>query len=302
MKHARKTRGLIRYPGSKDKIANAILRHFPQQIMNPLFQSGKAEYREPFFGSGAFGFRALPGLRSKTGVWINDKDYGMACLWKTVSEDHVRLVKLIQEFKPSTDAFYRFKEEDADIKLLMSMDIARVALQKLALHQTSFSGLGAKAGGPLGGRKQSSEYNVDCRWNADRHVEQVRQMHAILDRFREGNRLQITHLDFDRLIVDAPQHAFIYLDPPYYEKGGQLYKHNMSEDDHRRLAEVLRTCRAQWVLSYDDHEVIRSLYSWADIESVELTYTISRSREETRRKNHEIVIKPRQDSQLKVVA
>ncbi len=205
-------KGLIRYPGSKAKIANRILRHFPQQLMSPLFQGNTIEYREPFFGSGGFGFQALAGLNDKARIWLNDKDPAIACLWNAVLGSPKELVEEIMGFTPTTDSFYQFKKED---DLAFKIDTVRAALQKLALHQTSFSGLGAKAGGPLGGRKQSSEYNVECRWNADRHAEQVMYLHRALKRFAS---VKISSGDFAKLIDGAPRHAFIYADPPYYER------------------------------------------------------------------------------------
>lgn len=281
---------MIRYPGSKDKITKKILRYFPQSLMDELWQSKKIEYREPFFGGGAVGFEVLRrNVPRWAHVWLNDKDFGMVCLWRSVLEQHQELIEHVRSFTPTTEAFYRFKEEDERT----DMDPVRTGFQKLALHQISFSGLGAKAGGPIGGRKQSSEYNVDCRWRPTRHCQDIIDLHKLMKRFAS---VKITTGDFARLIDDAPSHAFIYADPPYYEKGGQLYKHNMSEEDHRRLAVSFRGCRAPWVLSYDDHELIRSLYDWADIESIDLTYTIAKSQNGSRRKNSEIVIVPRADA------
>lgn len=285
---------MIRYPGSKDKITEKITRFFPNSVMEPLWQSKRLEYREPFFGGGAVGFEVLKILPPTASVWINDKDVAMAALWIAVRDQPGELIEMIKGFVPTPDAFYRFKEEDGQT----GIDPIRMAFQKLALHQTSFSGLGAMAGGPIGGRKQSSEYNVACRWNATRLSLGVKKRHALFKRFA---KVRITSGDFAKLTDNAPSHSFIYLDPPYYEKGGQLYKHNMSDEDHRRLSASLKTCRAPWVLSYDDHKVIRDLYDWADIESVELTYTIATA-SESRRKNHEIVIRPREESALKVVA
>ena len=275
---------MIRYPGSKAKITAKILRHFPSWLMDELWQSRLLEYREPFFGGGAIGFDALKSLPSRASVWLNDKDFGMACLWRAVLESHEELIEEVKAFQPTTEAFYRFREEDGRT----DMDVVRTGFQKFALHQLGFSGLGAMAGGPIGGRKQSSTYNVDCRWNPTRHCLEIVKKHQLLNRF---SKVRITSGDFGKMIDNAPTHAFIYADPPYYEKGGQLYKFNMSEDDHRRLASSLQACRAPWVLSYDDHSVIRELYPWADVESVELTYTISNNT--ARRKNHEIIIKPR---------
>lgn len=276
---------MIRYPGSKAKIVDKMLRHFPSRVIDELFQSRKIEYREPFFGGGAVGLKLLNRLPGSASIWLNDKDYSMSCLWKSVHEQPKELIKMVTSFTPSVDAYNRFKEEDNRT----DMDVVRTGFQKLALHQTSFSGLGAMSGGPIGGQKQSSEYNVDCRWVAARHVRDIESIHRMLSRFKGGVR--ITSGDFEPLIVDATPHVFIYADPPYVEKGGQLYKHNMSEDDHRRLARSLRSCRAEWVLSYDEHPLVRELYSWAEINDVFLTYTIA-SAKTARRKNSEVVIKP----------
>ena len=276
---------MIRYPGSKDKITSKIVRHFPHWIMDELFQYQRLEYREPFFGGGAIGFDVLAGLPPHASIWLNDKDFGMACLWRAVHELHEELIGHVMRFTPTVDAFYRFRDEDGKT----DGDPLLIGFQKFALHQISFSGLGAKAGGPIGGREQSSKFNVDCRWNAARHCREIQEKHQLLSKFKN---VRISSGDFGKLVDGAPSHAFIYADPPYFEKGGQLYKFNMSEDDHRRLATGLKGCRAQWVLSYDDHPFVRSLYDWAEIESVSLTYTIATA-DKKRRKNSEIVIKPK---------
>lgn len=280
---------MIRYPGSKDKITKKILQHFPPWLIDQLFQSERLEYREPFFGGGAVGFDALAMLPSRARVWLNDKDFAMACLWRSVYQDHEKLINLVDSFHPSTDAFYKFKEEDGRLDI----DPVIVGFRKFALHQISFSGLGAKAGGPIGGREQSSKYNVDCRWNASRHKSEIMKRHRLLSRF---SSVKISSGDFAKLVDGAPPSSFIYLDPPYYEKGGQLYKFNMDDADHVRLASSLRSCAASWVLSYDDHAIIRNLYSWAEIHEINLTYTIAKA-SETRRKNSEVVIKPRSMSE-----
>jgi DNA adenine methylase len=96
------------------------------------------------------------------------------------------------------------------------------------------------------------------------------------------------------MVQDAPQECFIYLDPPYYEKGAQLYKHNMSPEDHEDLATRLQACKAQWLLSYDDHPRIRELYDWAQIEPVFVKYSNAVCKTDKRPKNQEIVIRPKQ--------
>ncbi|KKL03797.1 hypothetical protein LCGC14_2622550, partial [marine sediment metagenome] len=71
--------------------------------------------------------------------------------------------------------------------------------------------------------------------------------------------------------------ALVYLDPPYFEKGGQCYKHSFSEEDHVRLATALRDTHHQWVLSYDDCPEVRDLYSFARIQELPVNYSIAGS-------------------------
>ncbi len=278
---------MIRYPGSKDKIAEDILARFPCSFLDPLFQVGDLDYREPFFGAGAVGFRLLGLLPRRTRVWLNDRDYGMVCLWNAVRGDPAALIDKIDRFAPSVAEFDRLKQLDAELTPEDSADVVEVGFRKFALHRISFSGLGAMAGGPIGGRAQSSKFSVGCRWNPVQHRADVRRLAKLLRAFPH---LQITCRDFAEVIDGAPAHAFIYADPPYYEKGPELYKFSLSDDDHRRLASSLAACRANWVLSYDDHPFVRGLYPWAAIESIAFKYTTAIAHE-SRRKNSEVIIR-----------
>ena len=277
---------MIRYPGSKDKIWRQILSRFPASLsLGGLFGESHIEYREPFFGAGAVGFAVIEVLHRDNNVWLNDQDYGMRTLWGAVLDEPEQLKQRVRAFNPTVAAFEQFKRDDGR----KDLDPVETGFRKLALHQLSFSGLGAKAGGPIGGQRQRSSYNVDCRWNPSRLCLEIAERHRLLRQFAD---VKITAHDFGKVIANAPAHAFIYADPPYVAKGAQLYKHSMSTADHERLARLLRTCRAPWVLSYDDHPLVRDLYSWARIDTVALTYTTAIEKV-ARRKNSEVVITPK---------
>lgn len=275
--------GLIRYPGSKERLIREIVRHFPDAMSLPLWMNhNRWEYREPFFGAGAIGFHILEKLPPNCSAWLNDIDWGIVCLWKSVQDDPARLAEKIEAFRPSVEAYNTYKEQDGR----MDLDPIEIGFRKLALHQMSYSGLGVMSGGPLGGQTQtSSEYNVACRYSPQNLLNQVVHYHEILGKFPQ---LKITRRDFSELIDDS-QKVFLYLDPPYYEKGEQLYKHSMTDDDHVRLAELLRHTANHWVLSYDDHPRIRRLYDWATIMEIEVVYTTAEAKG-ARPKNKEIVI------------
>lgn len=275
---------LIRYPGSKAKLAKQIRNCFPAEVWGAVFHGGSPwEYREPFFGAGAIGFDVLRHLDYRATVRLNDIDPGMACLWQTVAFDPWTLCQRIDALKPTPDLFYQLKEEDG------RRDLPRyeIAVRKLALHRLSFSGLGFMSGGPLGGRNQSSEYNVDCRWNPQTMKVEIKRLHKLLTRFAD---LEVQNLDFRKALSGSHDRCFAYLDPPYYEKGPQLYRYSMDHEDHVVLAMLLRDFRGLWALSYDDHPEIRKLYGWARIEPVEFKYSMARVRTDSRPKNREIVI------------
>jgi DNA adenine methylase len=279
---------LIRYPGSKAKLARQIVAAFPDEMRLQLWaHSSDWEYREPFFGAGAVGFRVLEAISFRSRVVLNDKDLWLVYLWNSVLKRPDELIERIECFKPSPDYFYEFKEQDGD----KSIDPVEAGFRKLALHQMSVSGFGYKSGGPIGGKNQANaKYKIDCRWNSQRLCRSVLECHKKMRRFR---RLDIMCGDFEQALKGIGQKCFVYLDPPYVAKGGMLYRCSMDEQEHRRLAVIVKSLSCAWALSYDDHPLIRSLYSWAEIYELKVTYSNATLRGETRRpKNREILICP----------
>lgn len=226
----------IRYPGNKAKLYHHIYEVMPDFVNSgPLFTRNLECYCEPFFGSGAIGWRIMRHLRSgRKDIVINDKDLGIASLWKVVRDCPLELIELIRGFQPTKEKFYEFKERDG----VEGIDIVQRAFEKLVLHQTSFSGLGVKAGGPLGGKEGRSEYNVDCRWKMARLIRGITACHTTMKRMRS---VEVYCFDFSTLLSSkVPENAFVYLDPPYYKQGESLYKHHMKHADHERLATILQ--------------------------------------------------------------
>jgi DNA adenine methylase len=86
----------------------------------------------------------------------------------------------------------------------------------------------------------------------------------------------ITNLDYETLIHTPGEKVFIFLDPPYfsatksalYGKNGNLHK----SFDHVRFAEVMKNCKHNWLITYDDSEYIRDLFSFASIVPWSATY------------------------------
>jgi DNA adenine methylase len=204
-------------------------------------------------------------------AWFNDLDFGIYALWESVRTRPAELISLVEVFIPTTAAFYKFKDYLLDIP---EGDKAKYTLsigfEKLTIHQISYSGLGTKSGGPLGGEDQSSEYKIDCRWSPEQLTADIRAAHDLM----KQKEVKVTCEDFESLIRGRRNH-FLYLDPPYYVKGPELYQCSFTPEDHERLARSLRETTHPWLLSYDDCKEIRKLYKFAVIQEVPLNYTIN---------------------------
>lgn len=289
---------LIRYPGSKTKLIDDIIKAFPDEFLVPLFVSDSVHYIEPFFGSGAIGFAVMSRMHRGARVTISDADGGIVALWRAVWKQPRDLCRLIVNYVPSVESFYELKSRDGEYT-----DDVDTGFRKLALHRISVSGFGYMAGGPIGGRGQGGNYTVECRWKPERMSRVIKDLHRLLSKFQKMEIEQrcVFHA-IENAERDAPLHSqsFMYLDPPYFEKGNQLYKYGFSDSDHRRLANTLRHCRFGWAVSYDDHPTIRDLYSWAGSTRLEVTYSNAVCTEPTRRKNSEILITPQRDYQLNI--
>jgi DNA adenine methylase len=83
--------------------------------------------------------------------------------------------------------------------------------------------------------------------------------------------LRITHvenMDFDDVIkkYDSPT-TYIYLDPPYWKTENYYSNHDFDREDHERLANVLKTVKGKFSLSYYDFPILsewfpKNEYTW----------------------------------------
>lgn len=246
---------LFRYPGSKRKTSQNIVKRILEIRDIYPFTS----YCEPFFGGGAVCFRLLEAVSIKR-VWINDVDPGIYAIWWSVVNQPERFRELVHAFKPTREAFSRFKQE---LTIGRKLPLPELALEKLAIHQMSYSGLGTMAGGPMTA--------IASRWSPDwidRNIENARQLLA-------GKHLLVTNLNYRELLQDIDESTFVFLDPPYYEKGKVLYQYPFAKHDHQELHALLEKAKFPWLLSYDDHYEIRRMYGCYTIREIPVSYTIN---------------------------
>lgn len=269
---------LLRYPGGKNKIKSLLIKE-----IHSLPSGGGLQYREPFLGGGSIAIAMMQSGVSS--MWVNDRDPGMSALWTSVIRKPDELCAKIKSFSPSVDSFYAMRDMLKGLtEEVPEESTVEVGFAKLALHQTSYSGLGVMSGSPLGGVEQKSQYKIDCRWYPKTLCKKIETYSSMFSKV-ELHENKCTCLDFDSVLSGGIYLS--YVDPPYYHKGNELYQFGLSNYDHLRLSKSLRAAEGPWLVSYDDCPEIRDLYSWACVKSLDVPYSINASRDkETGKKGY----------------
>src|SRR5699024_7539183 len=102
------------------------------------------------------------------------------------------------------------------------------------LNRCNRSGIILK-GGPIGGYGQKGRWKIDARFNRQRLRERCRRV------VEYGDRIRLSCIDGLQFIeTHANDCTFLFIDPPYFNKGPKLYLNALDHEYHERLAELLR--------------------------------------------------------------
>jgi DNA adenine methylase len=147
------------------------------------------------------------------------------------------------------------------VENMNSFDNIKKASAFFIFNRITFSGTSESGG--------YSEQSFKGRFTTS-SIDRVKNLKNIL------RSTKITNLDYQEIIEEKGKNVFIFLDPPYYSatksalygKNGALHK----TFDHFRFAEVMKRCKHNWLITYDDSPFIRELFSFAYQNSCDLTY------------------------------
>ncbi len=239
----------LRYPGGKQILA---------RVLGHLIKLNGCEggvYIEPYAGGAGAALSLLYGEHVRKAV-INDADSRIYSFWHAVLNSTEKLLKLIRDTPLTVDEWKRQKQ----IYLRPHrVSTVRVGFAAFYLNRCNRSGIIDKAG-VIGGLEQAGKWKIDARFN---RVELARRVERIA-RYRD--RIDLSNLDAIELLktrLPKPSWAdrgFVYLDPPYFAKGDQLYLNHYTPADHAALADYLAGADYPWVMSYDSIPAIRRLY------------------------------------------
>ncbi|MUG26017.1 DNA adenine methylase [Paenibacillus macerans] len=206
-----KSQRILHYPGSKWSMTDWIIDNMPDH----------QTYLEPFFGSGAVFFNKKPATLET----INDLDGDIVNLFRVIRECPGELAKLVHWTPYSREEYYASYETGGG-----ELEQARRFLVRCWMAR------GARSSSRNGWR-----HIIDH--NGPRPVKQWNDVpEKILSITNRLKGVQIEQQPAIQLIkrYKRPE-VLIYADPPYVleTRHGRIYKHEMQEEDHIELLDVL---------------------------------------------------------------
>lgn len=236
-------KSVLKYPGSKWRIAKWIVSHIPKHH----------SYLEPFFGSGAVLFNKVP---SKIET-VNDLDNRVYSLFKLIRENPEALARNV-----ALTPYSRFEyDQTYETKPITELDKAiQILIQCWQGH--GFRTNGYKNGWKNDVQGRERAYAL-CNW--------CKLPGWIMDAAERLKLVQIENMPALELIKRFRYpNVLIYADPPYLLgiRSGKQYKHEMSDKDHAELLEILLQHPGPVMISgYSSNMYDEILKGWTRLET-----------------------------------
>ncbi len=256
----------LRYPGGKSRAVGLI------SSLVPNFN----EFREPFVGGGSV-FINLKQQYPARKFWINDLYFDLFKFWEMAQNQTDKLIEQIYSWRNNFNEGKELHRFLIDHK--KDFDDLQIASAFFICNRITFSGT-TESGG-------FSKQAFKDRFT-ESSIQRVKQLAQVLP------ETKITNLDYQEVVEKQGDEVFIFLDPPYfsatksalYGKNGNLHK----QFDHQRFAEVMKTCKHQWLITYDDSEYIKELFDFAEITPFNLMYGMRNQTKNSNQNGKEILI------------
>ncbi|GEL00588.1 DNA adenine methylase [Acidomonas methanolica] len=238
----------LRYPGGKGKLAAYVKALIAANSLHD------GTYVEPYCGGAGIALELL--LQEYVSrIHINDVSELVHSFWWSVLNSTDELCRLVTDTPRTVETW-----DEQKIILMNPADHSRLAVgfAMFFLNRTNRSGI--LNGGIIGGRNQTGPWKIDARYNANKLVTRIEAV------ARMKQNITLSNLDAVNLINQGakkwPPNTLVYLDPPYYEKGRDLYYDFYEHDDHKAVADLVqdKLSKQHWIVSYDNVDAICEMY------------------------------------------
>ncbi|MDV6226327.1 DNA adenine methylase [Nitratireductor aquimarinus] len=249
----------LRYPGGKGTLAP-----YMREIIEKNDLMG-GTYAEPFAGGAGIALDLLfSGYVAR--IEINDIDPCIHAFWHSVVYETDAMVDQIHSTDVNIENWLSAREIKRHHQNHSRLE---VGFATFLLNRTNRSGI--LNGGVIGGLSQSGKWKLDCRYNKDELADRIRRIGF------HRPRISVSKLDANQFIKkikeEKSEKYLIYIDPPYYIKGGYLYQNHFKHDDHVNLYNNISTLDKKWIASYDNVEQIRTIYKKFKQEQFNIGYS-----------------------------
>ncbi len=268
----------LRYPGGK-----SILSDFLTNTID-LNQLRGCPYYEPYAGGAGAALRLLnDGVVSE--IYINDADPRIFAFWDSVLNNSDNFMNEIRSVPLTMD---KWREQHAICANTTGHESFKIGFAAFYMNRCNRSGVLSGAG-PIGGHEQKGEWRMDVRFNRAPLVERISCIARLKDRIHlsslDALRFLKTHLPAPR----SRKNVFVYLDPPYVNKGQRLYLNAYDAQDHAQLARYINAqTTLPWIMSYDDTALVRKLYCEQQLANLSIPYSL-----QDKRSANELIITPK---------
>ena len=253
----------LRYPGGKQK-----LTPFIQEILTENEITG--HYVEPYAGGAGVGIQLL--LSKKVNhIHLNDSNFAIYAFWHSILNKNEEFCKMVASASMTVIEWRRqqaiFRKGDKRKKLELGFSL-------FYLNRCNRSGV--LSAGVIGGLDQTGNYKMDARFSRNDLIRRIETIGLFKDKITISNFDAENYLK--NYIPNLPYDTLIYLDPPYYEKGSDLYPNSYNKSDHSHLASVIqKEIKHKWILSYDGVPEILELYKKRRHFLYDLQYSVAKS-------------------------
>ena len=241
------------------------------------------DYYEPFAGGAGVALELLFG-GTVNSVWLNDADPRIYCFWHAVLNDTKAFARRIFSTPVTIEEWYRQREICADTDGHSTLDLGFAAF---FLNRCNRSGV-INGAGPIGGLAQGGEWRMGVRFNREELAARVLRIGRLRERVHISGDDGVDFLKSTLPRGNTRGEIFVFLDPPYVRKAKKLYLSFYHDKDHAALSRYLKQQRRlRWLVTYDDCDLVRSLYSSVEINAVPARYSLQH-----KRIAHELLITP----------
>ncbi|MFS9090714.1 DNA adenine methylase [Streptococcus australis] len=252
----------LRYPGGKTQV---------YEFVRELIElNGSTTYIEPYMGGMGIALKLI--LDNKVDkIMVNDYDKSIYAFWYSVLNYTDNLIHLI-ETTPISIEEWKNQRRIQDNKN-SSKDLLALGFSTLFLNRTNRSGI-IKAG-VIGGLQQNGNYKLDCRFNKERIIQNIKLIASMREKIKLYN---MDAEKFIRLNISKTKNSFTFFDPPYYAKGPGLYTNFYNHEDHVSLSRTIKKHlkSKNWILTYDVVPEIFQMYNEFRNEKYYLNYSVTK--------------------------